>query len=819
MNGLGQDFIFATRLIRKRPFAAFVIVATLGLGIGINAAFFASFYGMALRPLPFSEPDELVTIFRSIPEAGESYRPVSEADLYHFREAEALEALAAYDVRLFNLRSEGPAERIRGASVTVDLFPTLGLAPEHGRAFTAQDAVPGAPRVVLIADDLWRRSFGADPSMIGQQIRVDGELAEVVGIMPAGVGFPMYHEMWAPLQTDQASASIDKFGFVFIGRMAAGESVGTVEASLEGVMSELRTRYPDTYEGETVKVRGLRDTWMPPVTQVAALVMQGLASLVLLIVCANVANMVLAQGALRRQEKALRTALGASRGRLVRQSLVENLILAGLGGGLGLLMVLWQGDWLQEISSVPIPYWLNMSIDGPVIAFSLMATLVAGLGVGIVPGLRSVGSRLVEHLKAGGRSDGGTTASEGRLRIGLVVAEYALAVVVLTGALLMVQAYERLQRADTGFAVEERATFKLSFPGADGESESEERLDVIQRALDTVRQLPEVRSATATSFLPIENGPYMASTIEVEGFDFPKSREPRVTIQAVEPDYFETLGIGLVDGRPLTRGDFEDGNPKAVISQGLASRLWPDEGALGRRLRFERKDAPWLEIVGVATNVEPGEPLAGIDRRPADQIYIAMSLTGQNDAGESDSNYLSATPAFILDTSAPLAALAPKVREALAIAEPEVPVFQLRSMETVLRQHYFAQHIWSRMFALIAFVALGIAALGAYGVSAYAVNRRLHEIGIRLALGARPRRLMASVVSRGVVHAAIGLGLGLLLAMPMVGAMGGLLHGAGWSAAVLAGVIGLLAAVSLLATVFPARRAAMVDPVKALRNE
>ncbi|MEO1365967.1 MAG: FtsX-like permease family protein, partial [Acidobacteriota bacterium] len=542
-----------------------------------------------------------------------------------------------------------------------------------------------------------------------------------------------------------------------------------------------------------------------------------LASLVLLIVGANVANMVLAQAMQRRQEQALRTALGASRWQLLRQSIVEGTVLAIAGGGFGLLLVLWQGDWMEQMSAVPIPYWLDLKVGPAAVLFSLGVTLLTGLGIGVIPGLRRGGGRLIEGLKSGGRSDGGATSADGRLRQIFVVGEYALAVVVLAGALVMVQAYERLQRADTGFAVGDRMTLKLSLPSVPSGDDAARRrgLDAVDRSLEALRNLPEVTSAAATSFLPIESGAYYSAPLEVSGVPFEEGHAPRVTVQAVEPEYFGTLGVDIVDGRALRRGEYEDGAAVALVSASLAERLWPGESAVGRRLRPDTEDVPWLDVIGVAHDVEPGEPLAGIDRRPADQIYVPMSLTGYGTSG-----YLCRTPALVLESSASAAALAPKLRATLAAALPEVPVFDVRSMELVLRQHYFAQHIWSRMFALIALVALGIAALGAYGVSAYAVNRRTHEIGIRLALGARPRRLMAGVIASGALQAAVGLGLGLALALPMVKGMAGLLHGVDlWDLQVVGGVVALLAAVSFTATYFPARRAATVDPVEALRDD
>ncbi|MEM8929653.1 MAG: FtsX-like permease family protein, partial [Acidobacteriota bacterium] len=501
----------------------------------------------------------------------------------------------------------------------------------------------------------------------------------------------------------------------------------------------------------------------------------------------------------------------AGSGHLIRQSLVESLVLSTLAGGLGLLIAAWQGDVLQRISPIQIPYWIRFEMSPTIFAFAAALTLGTGVGLGLLPALRRPTAQLSHVLADGGRSDGGTSARDGWLRGALVVGEYALAVIVLVGALLMVHAYEHLRRADNGFAIDERLTVRLSLPA--GEEALPRALDVIERGMAAIETMPEVRSVAAVSFLPIANEGYRVARLEVEGQTYTEGQEPAALYQAVSEGYFDTLSIPLRAGRTFTASEVEEGRSVGVISSGLAERLWPGEDPRGRRVRAT-SGSPWLEIVGVVADIDPGEALAGIDQRPKVQLYVPL---GTSPAG--DLSQLGRVPALVVDSAAAAASLGPELRRRFASVAPDVPVFDVLPMSEVVRRHYFAQHIWSRMFAFLAFAALAIAAVGAYGVSTYAVSRRRREMGIRLALGARPDRLMVAVVSRGMLWAVAGLALGMVVAVPMANAMTDLLHGVELAdPGVLGSVVVLLAGVSLIASVVPARRAARVDPVITLRE-
>lgn len=845
MLSMLRDFRFAARTFRKRPGSALVIVLTLALGIGINAAFFSAFYAMTARPLPFEDPNQLVDLFHARPSSGQTWIQLGSAtyfalerDLERGAASETLVDLGAYVARTVNLRGQDLPERVSGVEITPSLFPMLGVAPAQGRGFTQADGRPGAPGVALLSHDLWQRSFGGDPDLLGRQIELDGELREVVGIMAEGFAFPLWHELWLPMRLDRAAAEPGPGGLQAIARVRSDldptRDLEAVDAALEAVLAGLADHFPDAYEDLAMHPRPLRRSWMPPATQVAGVVMQVLVSLVLLIVCANVANMVLAQASTRRQETALRTALGASRWRLVRQGLAESLLLSLVGAVLGLVLAAWQDAWIERLSAVPVPYWLKMGVDLRIAGFAMAVAVVVAVAIGLLPALRSTALDPNQALGAGGRSDGGIAGGDRRSSTALVILEYALAVVILVGALLMLRSYQQLRHGDLGFAADDRLTLAVSL-GPDslgsGPFEVDERLAYLDRAEQHLSSLPEVRSVAVTSFAPVGQTQYRMSELEVSGRAFEDSRAPKATIQAVSTGYFETLAIPRVVGRLFDRTDLERARSGeaavVVIGASLAEALWPGEEAIGRQLRRvappslggpegeEKGNATrdsWWTVVGVVGSVDPGKPLAGVDGRPPHQVYVPLGLSAEA--------LLTDEPLLIVDSAAEPAYLGPHLRRELTTLDPRVPIFDVLTLAERIRQYYFAQHIWSRMFAVIALVALSIAAVGAYGVSSYAVTRRRREMGIRMALGALPAQLKRTIIGQNVGVAAIGLGLGLLLSWPMARAMSVLLHGVGFADPwVLGGVLGLLASVALVASYGPAQNAASVDPVRVLREE
>ena len=812
MFDLLQDFRFAARILRKRPGASLVIVLTLALGIGVNSTFFSNFSAMALRPLPFDQPDQLVQIHRSEPAAGRKLIGVADGTFLDWRENQnVFSTIGAFTFESFNLHAADLPERVEGARISAELFPSLGITPAQGRLFTADEDLPGGARVALISQSLWQRSLGGDPEVLGRTLDIDGESHVVVGVMAEKFAFPLWQELWIPLGLDPRQADRGAGRLQVLGRLAEGVDLATAQSTMEGLSLEETQTYEEVPDGMSVALLRLHEAWMPPVTQIAGIVMQGLVTLVLLIVCTNVANMVLAQATTRRQELALRAALGADRRRLVRQALVESTLLALLGGGLGLLIAAWQGDWVERISSVPIPYWLSFEFEQPIFVFTLLITLGVGLVVGLLPGLGGNFDALAESLKSGGRSDSGTPG--GRTRRILVVAEYAMAVVILVGALLMVRAYQHVADADQGFAVAQTTTLSLALTGQSF-ARFQTGLDFVERSLDELSTVPGVRSVAAVSSLPISRGGYKSAQVEAQGLAFEEEERPRVTVQAVSQDYFQTLEIPTDHGRTFHLADLRQAAPVTVINKRFADQLWPGEDPLGRQVRID-SEGPWLTIVGTVGDVRAAESIAGIDTQPKNQLYLPLGYT------TSDSyEYLTRTPSLVISSSTSAENLGPALRTKLAEIDSRVAVFSLQPMKKHLEQHYFAQLIWSRMFSLIGLVALLIAALGAYGVSAFSVSRRTREMGIRLALGEAPGGLMTRVVFQGLKLAALGLGIGLLAALPLANAMHSLLHGVGaGDPLVVGGVVFLLLLVAVAATFFPARRAAAVDPIRALRQD
>ena len=807
LHGLSQDLRFALRMIGKRPLASVVIVLTLALGIGINATFFSGFYGMVLRPLPFAASQSLFAVDQ-VRLQDRAHLGMSPGNFFDLREETVhthgiFEELGAFQNEGFNLHSKTSPERVEGARVSADLFPMLGVDPAFGRHFTPEEERIGAA-VVLISDALWRRQLGGERGVLGELLRLDDRAYQVIGVMPPGFAFPNWQEVWIPLHLDRGGA-YDVTSLQVIGRLSARLSSTDGARALEPLASRQAEAHPETGKGWSYDLRPLHDAWMPPVTRTATLIMQVMVTLVLLVVCANVANVVLAQFSTRRQEMAVRTVMGASRSQLVRLSLIESGLLAVLGAALGLIPASFYDSWVRSLLAIQIPYWLSFAFETPVFVFTAALTVATALLLGLLPVLRRREGRLVDALRQGGRSD--TGSGGGRLRSSLVVFEYAMAALILVAALLMVRSYTYLEGTDQGFAVQDIASLHVSLAGQTYDAESR-RFDYLKRALDRLRGLAEVRAVAAVDHLPISRRGYRAVTLQLDDRPMEVGEGFRATRQAVSLDYFTTLDIALRWGRSFSASEIEDNRPVVIVNSSLAERLWPGSDALGKRLRIDGA-AEWWQVIGVAADVRPGEALAGIDQQPQDQVYVPLSAAA-----------LGRLPAIVLATSSRLRELAPRLRQELAAIDSAAAVVELEAMETTLRKYYFAQHIWSRMFGLVALAALLIAAVGAYGVSAYLVARRVREMGIRLALGASPRELLRQVMGQGMRLAVVGLVLGLIAALPMASAMSRLLHGtAPHDLSVLIGVVLSLLVVAALANFLPARRAANIDPIDALRRD
>ena len=813
---LFQDFRFAIRTLRHRRAASLIVVLTLALGIGANTVFFASYYGMVLRPLPFQEPERLVYLNQSRPELGETRHRASAANLHDWMENNpVLTTAGAFRGRTYNFQSAEEPQPIEGVEVTAGLFPMLGVEPILGRFFIEHEDAPGGPLVALISHDVWTQRFAADPGIIGQTVRLDDEIREIVGVMPEGFLFPNEGRLWTPLQSDAQAERRDRRYLDVIARLNDGVTLEQAQSVMTALGTRLAELHPEFNEGWSVHVRPLRDQWLPPVTRLAAASQMVLVCGVLLIVCANVTNIVLAQATSRRQENALRAVLGASRARLMRLTLVESTLLALAGGSLGLMMASWGDVWTRNISPVTIPYWLEFGLNAKIVAYTVAITLATGILIGLLPSIKSSGYRLFEALKSGGSAE---ESSSNWVRKGLVVAEYSLALVVLVAGFLMAKSFTNLAQADMGFEKEQVLTMRLHLAGRsyDPPEVRAAYLDEVLRRLDGLAQTTAVG---AVNYLPISQNGHVTTTLGARDREFPESEEPRATFQTISRGYHEALGIPMLAGRSFTAGEVREGAHVAMLGRSLADLLWPGEDPLGRRIRTLRGEpGPWLEVVGVVDDVEPGQMIAGLDMFPEHQVYVPMAGEVMGAAARMDNP--PRMPFLVLRSRGDATALSAVARSEIRAADPGVSTFEVMSMDEVLKMFYFAQHIWGHMFSLIALLALVIAMVGAYGVTAYTVSQRTREMGVRIAMGASPMKLIVLVVRQGLAMAAIGVALGLMGAVPLAGAMESLLHDMkAVDPGVFTSVTLVLLAVGLLASYLPARRAARVDPITALRNE
>lgn len=814
---LYQDFRFALRMIRKRPAVSAIVILTLGLGIGANGIFFASFYGSVLRPLPFEEPESLVALHASQPSLGESRIGVSAPDFHDWTHGNPVFAGAGAFVWMdHNFQSDDEPDRIAGCAVTAGLFPLLGVEPFLGRNFLAEEDQPGGPLVALISHDVWSERFAGDPRIVGRTLRLDGEVREIVGVMPKDFHFSHYGEIWTPLQLDVAATPRERHDLSVVARLRRGTSLAEAQTAMTNLAERLAALYPKTNAGWTVDVIPLRDAWMPA-TRAAKLAMAAqmvLVAGVLLIVCANVTNVVLAQATVRQHERALRAALGASRGRLIRQTLVESAVLALGGGVLGALLASRTDVAFKSMISVPLPYWFDFRLECHGLAYILCATMAAGVLIGLLPAIKSSGRHLLDALRSGGGlGDSGSSW----LRRGLVVGEYAVALVILVSGLLMVKSFDNLRRMDRGFATENVLTLRLPLTAA-AYDEDHARAGYLDEALRRLGGLAETAGVGATSVLPVNlDFGFAATPLGAEGLSFADGEEPRVLLRSVSPGYFEALSMPRLAGRTFTAGEASEGADAVIINASLAELLWPGGNPLHRRLRaLDAEPGPWLEIVGVVGDIEPSEMVPGLGGAPRHRLYLPLAGT----ASPSPVDATPRTPALVLASRVAPAALIPAVGRELRAVDPAVPLFEVLAMEELLDRFYFAHQVWSRTFSAMALLALVIAAVGVYGVTSYSVSQRVREMGIRIALGASPRRLLALVVRQGLVLAAVGVGLGLAAAVPLARAMQMLLYDMrAVDPGVFTTVVAVLLGVGFLASYGPARRAASADPIVALRDE
>jgi putative ABC transport system permease protein len=813
-----QDVRYALRTLVRAPGFAILAVLTLALGVGANAAIFAVVDHVLLRALPYDDPETLVRIVNrwdGSPEAD-----LSPAEYFDYEEqTRGMSAIGALSTGSVVITGGDAPERVSATFATASLLEVLGTPPAIGRHFTAQEDTPEAPGVALLMDGFWRRRFAADRGVVGSTIVVNGNVVTVVGVMPPDFRTPLDHaadqpaELILPMGIDRAT--VPNRGSHFLhgyARLAPGTSLEAADGAIGGVAARFVRTFPDDYPAAMrfgVSLVPLHEDVVGPV-RTPLLVMLGAVGFVLLIACANVASLVLSRADARRRELAVRAALGAGRRRLVRQLTVESAVLAALGGIAGVLLAVWGVTALVALRPPGIPRLDAVTVDARLLGFALLTTVLTALLFGLAPALQAARPDLYAALREGGR--GGTGSRGGsRLRRGLVVGELALALMLLAGAGLLGRSFLALREVDTGYATEGVLTFRLSLPSA-SYAEEAQVIGFFDRLTTELAALPGVTAAGAVSNLPLASS-LGDINMQIEGRPTSSGDvSPRGDWQVVTPAYFDAIGMRIVRGRGIEPTDDADAPGVVVINEALADAYWPGEDPVGRRFTLGGGAGPGtVTIVGIIADVRH-ERLADT---PGPEMYLAHAQFRFWNGG-------SVVRALTVAISTPgdIAALAPGVREVVRRIDPNLPMSALRTMEEVRGASIAWPRFLTTLLALFAGVALALAAVGVYGVMSYAVAQRTQEMGIRIALGARPFDVLRMVVAQGMTLALGGIALGVAAALVLSRTLRALLYDvAPRDPVTLTAVAAVLALVALIACWIPARRATGTDPLRALRQE
>jgi predicted permease len=806
MDTFLSDIRYAVRNLIKRPGFTAIAILTLAVGIGANSTIFSAVNALLLKPLPFPELDRVVAIWDKNPIRGYDHNEVAFANYLDWRaQNQSFEQLALYRWWSANLTGVESPERLQGFLVTGNFFDVIGTKPIMGRTFYEQENQPGNDAVAVITHSLWQRRFGGDPNIINKTIALNSITRTIVGVMPERFNFPKGAEVYAPLAiTPELSRSRQSHSYYVIGRLKSGASVQSAQSDVDTITARLAMQYPESNTGLGATVYPIvKDTVRTYDT--ALWIMMGAVGFVLLIACANVANLMLARASGRQKEIALRTALGASRWRIIRQLLTESLIVALIGGAVGVLVAFWGIDLLRVSNPADAarfaPGWHNLGINPAVLVFTLALSLVSGIVFGLAPALQVSKPNLNNALKEGGRQ---TSSSSHRLRGSLVVLEMALSLVLLVGAGLLVRSFLSLVKTNAGFDPRNLLTMNLILPGAKYKEEPQ-RATFYSDLVNRVKTLPGVESAAAVNYLPL-GGSNSSDAYLIEGVpEAANGQEFIGRYRVCTPDYFHAMGITVMKGRAFNEQDKAGALPVVIVNDTFARRHWPDQDPIGKRVRFygpiER--APWMQVVGVIQDVKHELNIA-----VTPEFYLPHAQDSWNGM------------VLLAKTSADPSSMAAAIRQQVWAIDKDQPVFDVRTMEEVRSISVAVYSFSSVTLGIFAGVALLLAAVGIYGVMAFVVTQQTHDIGVRMALGARSRDVLKLVVMNGMKLALIGVAIGLVGAWGLSRFMKTLLFGVGATDLLTFSVVSLcLLFAALLACYVPARRATKVDPLVALRYE
>ena len=826
MNDFLQDLRHAARMLARNPGFSAVAIVTLALGIGANTAIFSVVDGVLLRPAPVEAFDRLVMVWETDRHSGTTREPASWPDFIDFRDRSArLEAWGAFTGREVNhTPPQSDPQRLAALGITHDFFPTLGVTPVVGRGFTEKETTSGGPLVVMVSDRFWTGALARDPDVLGRTIQLDDRTATIIGVMPSASDFGIFQilsaaayarsfadrgaradvDVWMPLQASEENYPRSTHPILVIGRLATGASALTAQEELAAIAADLERDYPEN-DGRGAFIEPLETVVFGPIRP-ALLVLLGAVSLVLLVACANVANLLLARGAARRREVAVRTALGAGAARLARQFLVESLLLTLVAAAAGVAIAQVGLRLLLQLAPAAIPRIVDARVDGRVLAVTLGISIVVGLAFGLVPTLQARQIDLQSALKGEGGHGGSAGRERRHLRSVLVVAELALAVILVIGATLLIKSFWQLQQVDPGFHAGGVMKAEYKLPASRYPSDFSRWPDFSEQhaftdgLLARVRALPGVEAAAIGGNHPLDRG--YTNSFAIVGREAEADTWPEISVRSVTPGYFETVGMPLVRGRLLRDADGTFDPAIAVINAAAARRFFGDRDPLGAEIRLYGASRPIVGIVG-------NEHFFGLTEAPPLAVYLPLAQAPPRGAG-----------VLLARTASDPTSLARPLRAAIADQDPGLAVFGIEPLTETVSRSIAERRFTMLILGIFAAVALALAAIGIYGVLSYTVTQRTAELGIRMALGANPSSLLRLVVGGGLTLATAGVALGLAGAWALTRMLQSLLFGVGPTDPVVFGSVALgLLAVAALASYLPARRAIRIDPVTALRVE
>ncbi|HEY6119220.1 MAG TPA: ABC transporter permease [Pyrinomonadaceae bacterium] len=821
MQTLWQDLRYGARMLLKNPAITFIVILALALGIGANTAIFSVVNAVLLRPLPYEQADRLVFLNETSKVMDEI--SISYPNFTDWRnENHVFEKIGVYNRSSYNLTGTGEAERIVTAQVSADLFAALRVNPAIGRVFNNDEDRPGGTPVVVLSYGLWQRRFGGQTNILNQQLTLNNKSYTVIGVMPKTFAYPSRAEMWVPVGqlSDQVSWKErgNHPGLYGVARLKPGVSLEQAKTEMVSIAARLEQQYNDSNAGNGVGVRPLLEVFVSDIRR-ALWVLFAAVGFVLLIACANIANLLLARASARQKEMAIRAAMGAGRWRIVRQLLTESVLLSLVGGAIGLLLARWCVDLILYISPDAIPRSREIGLSWQVIAFTVGLSFLTGILFGLVPALQAGVLDVHETLKEAGRG----VSRKHWLRSSLVVVEVASTLVLLIGAGLLIRSFYRLQKVNPGFSYERLTSFSVSLPEKKY-STLEQQADFYKRLLENVRTLPGVQATAAASGLPLGNNGWQTSFLIDGQPPPPRNQTPLMEACLVTPDYFRAMNIPLLRGRYFDDRDnrahlagvdlskFNElekelmGLNAIIIDEEFARRYWPNEEAIGKRIKMGPEEKPmFITVVGVVGRVKM-EGLSQDSKRvqgyfPFQQIpNSGMTVIVK---GASDANQLIAA-----------------VRQQIKAIDPDQPIYSIRTMDEIRAESVASERLNLTLLSIFAGIALVLAIVGIYGVMSYAVTQRTHEIGIRMAIGAQPADVFRMVLGQGMGLALVGVVLGLIGAFGLTRLMATMLFGVGATDPLtFASIAALLTAVALIACLIPGRRATKVDPVVSLRYE